>query len=98
LEDWEDWDGYDDQESDRPDEVAPSIYEVQREPVRRQQSGTLYSYSYRNAEETAPESPLDPSSESSDTVLQVDVADTDGARVLIPPYSSADDDDPPPQT
>lgn len=101
LDDWDDWDDDADQESDRPEEVAPSIYEVQRDPVRRQQSGTLYSYSYRNEEETAPESPSsDPSSESPNTVLQPDGADPGAPRVLIPPYSSADDaddDDPPPQ-
>ncbi|TVQ18826.1 MAG: hypothetical protein EA367_13480 [Leptolyngbya sp. DLM2.Bin15] len=97
LDDWDDWDDDADQESDRPEEVTPSIYEVQRDPVRRQQSGTLYSYSYRNEEEVAPESPADQASESSDTVLQPDVTDPDAPRVLIPPYSSADDDDPPSQ-
>lgn len=97
LDDWDDWDEDADQESDRPEEVTPSIYEVQRDPVRRQQSGTLYSYSYRNEEEVAPGSPSNQTSGSPDTVLQPDVVDPDGPRVLIPPYSSADDDDPPPQ-
>ncbi len=72
LEDFEDWDD----EAEQPPPSAPSsepvtgdrpIYEVQRQPTAVNRDGTLYSFSYRNAEadQDAGKSPP-PSSQPSD--------------------------------
>ncbi len=104
LDDWNDWEDPD--PSDRPasdasDEPPPTtIYEVYREPVRHQQSGTIYSYSYRNAQNVEDvRQPDDAETERSDpdepdTVMQADPdpparpeePPSPARRVLIPPF------------
>jgi hypothetical protein len=110
LDDWEEWDDWEDESpADRPEppDTASnaSIYEVQRPPVRQQQAGTIYSYSYRRDDQEA--------EEDRDHGLGDDAGDalggtlnrarspqdpssqaSDPPRVLIPPYPPSEPPNP----
>lgn len=91
---WADWGDYDsasdrgrreEQPSDRPVETGPSTpprtdFETRQEPVTRQQSGSVYSYTYRPPE-------------ASGTGKAEQVYDAD-YRVITPPFRSEPDDNP----
>ncbi|MBD2463304.1 LapA family protein [Oscillatoria sp. FACHB-1407] len=82
---WDDWDEDEPEDSryeDRPLTEEDSIprrtdFEVRQEPVARYQSGTIYSYSYRNQEDR----------EDSSVGKTEDVYDAE-FRVITPPYNA----------
>ncbi|MBF2076954.1 MAG: hypothetical protein IGR76_00125, partial [Synechococcales cyanobacterium T60_A2020_003] len=87
---WDDWDDEPSTESSASDDASPSrksITEVQRQPVVQKQSGTVYSYTYRNTEDA------DSVAEAS---TEQDADRTTENRVLItPPSPSTEGSEPP---
>ncbi|MCU0565996.1 MAG: hypothetical protein MUF49_05295 [Oculatellaceae cyanobacterium Prado106] len=92
-EDWENWEGFDENlpqdrvRSSTEERRAPrrTDFETRREPVTRQQSGSVYSYSYKD-----PDSPRDKPESSKQSGQPSDPQEVYDAdfRVIVPPYQS----------
>lgn len=85
---WDDWDESSPEPSTPSTDASPSrknITEVQRQPVVQKQSGTVYSYTYRNTDD----------SDSSAESLTDQAAETKNRVLITPPSPSVDDSDPP---
>jgi uncharacterized integral membrane protein len=94
ADDWQDWQGYEDAPRRRDSTPRQTDFEVRRPPASTQQSGSVYSYSYREPQD-APRSSTPERSDRSDRERPMNPGNKTNEvydaeyRVLIPPYSAA---------